>query len=479
MATAWVALCNDACARGDVDEAHRALELALAAAPDLPRTRELAATLLAECGYGDEARGHGEWLTRRAPAEDAAWSAFLSSLKLGTPIEPALFAEAHRAFGRQHDASCGEVDAAPGRQRKRRLLIGGFEAHVAVTRFVPSLLSNLPDDFEAICAFDTRAMLDLYRARWPQHSYLLLPRQRRQRVAQARRQRADVFLDLAGHAPRNCIELLAERVAPVQVTWLDYLATTGLAAADYRITDAVADPDGNEAFHTEALLRLPFAAWCYEPWPNVPAVRAPRAGAPPRLACAAVPAKLNATTLGLFREVLLKLPDARLALFGFRSAVAMARVREHVGAEVARRIDFEPRQAPAAYLDRLSDVDLLLDPVGFSGGTATLDALWQGVPVVTKPLVLSHTRTSASLLDTAGMGELVAADDAGYVERACATVEADRSRPALRAERRERLRTTPLIDAGRFATALFRGLRDRLRCLLLPAPICDVLVAML
>src|SRR5205085_665561 len=85
----------------------------------------------------------------------------------------------------------------------------------------------------------------------------------------------DVLIDIAGHTGHNRLGVFARRPAPVQITWLDYLCTTGLDAMDWRITDAVADPPGSESFHSEKLLRIDPAAgsqWSWQPPQNAPPV---------------------------------------------------------------------------------------------------------------------------------------------------------------------------------------------------------------
>ena len=64
---------------------------------------------------------------------------------------------------------------------------------------------------------------------------------------------ARVLADGAGKR----LPLFARTPAPVQVTWLGYPDTTGVAGIGYRITDAIADPaPDSDARHTERLLRL-------------------------------------------------------------------------------------------------------------------------------------------------------------------------------------------------------------------------------
>ena len=57
----------------------------------------------------------------------------------------------------------------------------------------------------------------------------------------------DVLFDLSGHTRGNRVFAFAERAAPVQVSWLGYLATTGVPAMDFRMTDAAMDPPGMTA----------------------------------------------------------------------------------------------------------------------------------------------------------------------------------------------------------------------------------------
>ena len=63
-----------------------------------------------------------------------------------------------------------------------------------------------------------------------------------------------------------------EAPLPAQVTWIGYPNTTGLAAVDYRLTDAVADPAATAQTFVERLIRLPGCFLCYTPAGDAPPV---------------------------------------------------------------------------------------------------------------------------------------------------------------------------------------------------------------
>src|SRR5207249_3864712 len=86
-------------------------------------------------------------------------------------------------------------------------------------------------------------------------------------AALIRSHQIDVLVDLSGHTDNTRLAVFARKVAPVQVTWLGYLNTSGLRAMDYRICDSYSEPEGiADQLHTERLYRMPDSQWCYAPW---------------------------------------------------------------------------------------------------------------------------------------------------------------------------------------------------------------------
>jgi predicted O-linked N-acetylglucosamine transferase (SPINDLY family) len=147
-----------------------------------------------------------------------------------------------------------------------------------------------------------------------------------------------------------------------------------------------------------------------------------------------------------------------------------AHVREHLrtalaraGIEAARLELLSPSATPMEHLERYNAVDIGLDPFPYNGTTTTCDALWMGVPVVALEGRSHVGRVGVSLLNNAGLAQLVARDGDDYVEIA-ARLAGDLPRLAsLRGALRERLRASPLMDAPRFTRHLEAAYADMWR----------------
>ncbi|MES2187025.1 MAG: O-linked N-acetylglucosamine transferase [Pseudomonadota bacterium] len=273
----------------------------------------------------------------------------------------------------------------------------------------------------------------------------------------------DVLVDLSGHTAGSRLTMFARRPAPVQVSWLGYFATTGLAVMDAVLLDAAHAPPGAETQFTETVVRMPQGRWCYVPVPFMPPVPA---GLPAQrnghvtFGCFNNSAKLNGRVFDLWARLLLAVPTARLVLKWrtFLDPAYGARVREAFAAHGVdpARLDL---RGPSFHVDALKeygDIDIALDPFPFTGGLTSCEALWMGVPVVTWPQERVVSRQTLALLQTVGLPELAASDANDYL-RIASTLAADLPRlDALHAGLRGRVAASPLCDAAGFT----RGLED-------------------
>jgi len=266
----------------------------------------------------------------------------------------------------------------------------------------------------------------------------------------------DILVDLSGHSGFFRLAVFAQQPAPVQVTWLGYLCTTGMTRIQYRFCDRHTDPPGmTDRFHTETLVRLPNTQWCYRPVVSIDCSEAPplkRNGFITFGSFSNV-LKLSPTSRRLWAEILTRLPDSRIVFAGVpQGPIRDGLIRDFEKAGIAAgRIATLPRMGYADYLRSFNDVDVSLDTTPYSGGTTTCDALWMGVPVITVPGTRSISRSTTSILATLGLSDWIATSPEDYVRLAVRCTEDRESIAELRRTLRGRMRASPLVDELQFA----------------------------
>lgn len=277
----------------------------------------------------------------------------------------------------------------------------------------------------------------------------------------------DIVLDLAGHTRGNRLPALARKPAPVQCLWLGAPDTSGMAAIDYRFSDAIADPPGlTEGWHTEELLRLGPGLNCYRPDENAPDV-APLPlddGRPITFTSFNNWSKAGPDTIAMWAGVLARVPDAILFL-KTRTLADPAIAQACRDAFAAHDID--PSRIDIAewtvevddHLELYNRCDIALDTWPYSGHTTSCESLWMGVPVVTRTGDRMGARVTASILNQLGLDDLVADDISSFIDIAAGLAE-DRGRlTALRSGLRARMAASPLCDGAGFARAFEDGFR--------------------
>jgi predicted O-linked N-acetylglucosamine transferase (SPINDLY family) len=288
-----------------------------------------------------------------------------------------------------------------------------------------------------------------------------------------RQDRIDILVDLTMHMGGGRPLLMAQKPAPLQVAWLAYPGTTGLATMDFRLTDPYLDPPSlHDDRYSERSIRLADTFWCYDPFGMEPD-RSPAAEplpAPSALpatlngyitfGCLNDPCKMNDGVLKRWARIMCSVDGSHLRVLlpnGEPRRRLLQRLAElGVGGQ---RIEFVPRQPRRAYLREFHRIDLCLDTLPYNGHTTSLDSLWMGVPVVTQvgPTVVG--RAGWSQLSNLGLTELAAHGDDEFVQLA---VQWARDLPRLadlRRELRPRLLASPLCDGQRFARSIEAAFR--------------------
>lgn len=274
---------------------------------------------------------------------------------------------------------------------------------------------------------------------------------------QIHRDGIDILVDLSGHTSHNRLPVFAWKPAPVQMTWLGYLATTGVPGMDYLLADGQVLPAAAEAAFTEQIVRMPKSYVCFTP----PLQEAPVA-ALPAVAQGGITFgsfnnlnKLNDEVLALWARILAAVPESRLLLKARQLADEAVRSRltgffETRGVS-ADRLLLLGHVARDAHLATYGQVDIGLDPFPYPGITTTVEALWMGVPVVSLAGTTFMARQGVGLLTHAGLEDWLADSAEAYVATAVRHAADIEGLARLRAGLRSRLQASPVFDQHAFA----------------------------
>lgn len=432
--------------------------------PDHPGLRSRLGLSLQHQGRVEEAVAAFEGLVRRWPTPEHH-SALHYAIAFQRTTPDAMFREGRR-WAALHAEPQPKSPPRPVRRARGRLRVGYysplFTAHQLTKFFAPVMEHHDSARVSVVCysgspPSDATAQAIAARADLWREVGALDDQAFAARVAE---DGIDVFVDLWGHTWGNRLGVFARRPAPVQVSWLNYIETTGLEEFDYVIHAEGCDLPGAQALYSEEIFTLgPVVA------PFRPSHDLPDAGPTPVLAngrmtlgCFGHPAKLNGEVVRTFARILTAVPDAVLVLrSGYFSDPALRRAvhaRFEAHAIGPERMVFPAFETGEAFLRAYQGVDLILDPFPYQGFTTALDALSAGAPVLTLQGRYMHDRLTAVTLAACGLPELITTSEDAYVQLAVDLACDPQRLDALRARVKPGFKASPYRQEAAFTRRL-------------------------
>jgi predicted O-linked N-acetylglucosamine transferase (SPINDLY family) len=465
--------------RGMHSEALDAVAESLAIDSEAAATHNLLGQLKKDLGRPEEAIPAYRRATDLAPEDAKIQSNLLYALNYHDGLAPEeVFAE-HLAWANRHEhgaqpaAALDGLSLDPDRPLRIGYVSGDLRAH-SVAFFFEPLLAGRNRSATHVTCYSNNANQDRVTERLQRLSdgWRVIKGKSDDEVgALIRDDRIDILVDLSGHTRANRMPMFAQRIAPIQVTYLGYPNTSGLATMDYRFTDAIADPPGlTEAFHSEELIRLDGCFLCYRPPDDSPPVSRSPAATTGRISFGSFNnlAKLNAALIAQWAAILVEVPNSRLVLKskpfadqGAREFVSGLFRKTGIAAE---RIVFSG-WAPNTrnHLERYGEIDIALDTFPYNGATTTCECLWMGVPVITCAGQTHASRVGASLLTAIGLDEFIAVSMKSYVQAAIALAQDTKRLEELRMELRPRMAASVLTDGAHLARSVEAAYRTMWR----------------
>lgn len=361
----------------------------------------------------------------------------------------------------------------PPKLRPKRLKVGyfGSDFHDHATMYLMAGLLREHDRtrFEIFAYSYGRAKTGAYREtieRSIENFFDVTDFHDRQIADLAQAHQLDIAIDLKGYTEHTRSQIFQHRLAPVQISYLGYPGSMGAQFIDYMIADPVVIPPEQREFYSEKVIFLPHA---YQPNDNQRKIaetassRAscdlPESGLV--FACFNQSYKISSVEFDIWMRILREIDGSVLWLLKSNDWAEINLRKEATLRGVdASRLIFAPKLPHAEHLARHKHADLFLDTFNYNAHTTASDALWAGLPVVTRQGKQFAARVAASLLTAVGLPELIG-NDAGQYEAIIMDLARDPRKIAeIKAKLSQNRRDHPLFDTVAYTRNFEAGLLE-------------------
>ena len=283
-------------------------------------------------------------------------------------------------------------------------------------------------------------------------------------VEMARGHKLDIAIDVNGYTRYSRSRLFAYRMAPVQINYLGYPSTMGTDFIDYIIGDNTIIPAGQRTFYSENVIYMPD---CYQPNDErrrIADIITSRSdfGLPKNgfiFCCFNNNYKITPKEYDVWMRVMGKIDNSVLWLFKGSEIAEQNLKREAEIRGIGReRIIFAKKVSLDEHLARHKHADLFIDTFNYNAHTTASDALWSGLPIVTKQGQQFASRVAASLLNAVGLSELVTNTEAEYESLIVALAEDKERLASIKNKLHETRSSCPLFDTVRYTRYFEAGL---------------------
>jgi protein O-GlcNAc transferase len=282
----------------------------------------------------------------------------------------------------------------------------------------------------------------------------------------ARRDEIEIAIDLTGYTQGNRSGIFAYRAAPIQINYLGFPGTMGVDFIDYIIADQNLIPSENQKFYSEKPIYLPHHFQAQDDTlsiadhtPSRSELSLPEHGF---VFCGINNSyKISPSEFDIWMRLLKNIDGSVLWLLESNEWVKKNLCREAINRGISSdRLVFTYRVTKEKYLSQFRQADLFLDTFTYNAGATASNALWAGLPVLTK-LGKSYTaRMAGSLLTSLGLPDLITKSELEYEELALQLGTDPKRLSAIRQRLSDNRLSKPLFNTELFTKHLEEGYRQ-------------------
>ncbi len=464
---AWNNLGLILAARGRLPAAAANLRRAITTSPEGPDGWNNLGNVLLQVADAESAVACYRAATERDPANPVLHTNLINGMRLVDGSDAAAELAECRKFAERHAAPLAPMTPARPRDPERCLKVAyigadSFRFHTASRSILPLVEAHDLKAVEPVLFSDVApGNEDEITARYRAAARMVQTRGLSDAaLAEAiAGEGVDIAVDIVGYPRGSRLLALAHRPAPVQVNLL-LMGSFGMDAVGWAIGDDRLTPAGSERGFCERLERIDLA-FAFDPLLPTPAISSLPAAVGGNVTFGSLnqTSKLSKRCLAAWARILAAVPNSRLLLKGraYADATIAGRIRTAFarhGVE-GRRLDLRGwTVSQASHLDTYRKIDIALDPFPYGGVITTCEAMWMGVPVVSLEGERVLGRYGSTFLETVGLSELVAKDDAGYVDAAVGLASDLGKLAEMRKGLRARVAGSRLCDRSAYARAV-------------------------
>lgn len=269
--------------------------------------------------------------------------------------------------------------------------------------------------------------------------------------------RINVLIDLVGYFVRNRFNILKYKPAPVQISWMGYINTTGIKEIDYLIADNNLIKKNEEHLYTEKVLRMSKIWNCHSGFSEDL-----KTGEAPLIknnfitfGCFNNPIKITENCIFVWSRILLKIKNSKIIIKGPSEVSEIAQKKiiekfEKLNIDKKRIVFKEFQINRIDHLQMYNSVDICLDTFPYPGVTTSFESIWMGVPVLVMKGFNFFSRCGESININLDMNDWIAENEEDYILKAMQHCENTKNIIEIRKTLRNKALASSLFDQKTF-----------------------------
>jgi len=276
----------------------------------------------------------------------------------------------------------------------------------------------------------------------------------------------DISIDLSGYTRKSRSEIFQYRMSPIQINYLGYPSTMGANFIDYIIADPVTIPDRYRNFYSEKIIYMPHTYQPNDDKRKIAMTRSKRVdfNLPEKgfvFCCFNQIYKISPKEFNIWMRLLKNVNNSVLWLIKSNKWVEQnfSKEAKQQGIDPSRII-FAEKLSHAEHLARHKHADLFIDTFNYNAHTTASDALWSGLPIVTKQGKQFSARVTSSLLTACGLSELITKNEKEYEELIYKLATNPKKLKTISLKLSENKTSKPLFNTKQYTDNFEKGLQQ-------------------